>query len=311
LRRPERQSFELASPERANYSLNHHRYIPLVTVNLTTTFQRLSFCRIALTSLLLQSRLPDQINLWVSKEPYLRDKGIANKEAIDQLIASLPAESRSRISVRWVPNTGPYRKLIPMLREAGPDDLIVTADDDIFYGRDWLSGLLSAYDYAGGKPAAARVRTKRINFLGRKTSYLFWNLINQPKTVEDGFIVTFGGGVVLTRAMFREQDIADDSFLKVAPTADDLWYSKLLRLNRNELVVVPSLMKELNFIQHNDGLMNHNWPKVVSLFHKIRLRVWDRLLGFFGVAVCGNDVAYGEIDRYFRAASQDTVVRKS
>lgn len=260
---------------------------------------------------MLQSRLPDQINLWVSKEPYLRDKGIAQSESIDQLIGSLPAESRSRVSVRWVPNTGPYRKLIPMLREAGRDDVIVTADDDIFYGRDWLSGLLAAYEDAGGKPVAARVRTKRINFLGKKTSYLFWNLINQPKTVQDDFIVTFGGGVVLTRAMFREQDIADDSFLKVAPTADDLWYSKLLRLNHNEVVVVPSLLKELNFIQHNDGLTNHNWPKVVSLFHKIRLRVWDRLAGFMGVAVCGNDVAYGEIDRYFSSDSQNAVAHKS
>ncbi len=282
----------------------------MLAVNLTTTFQRLSLCRIALTSLLLQSRLPDQINLWVSKEPYLRDQGVAKSESIDQLVASLPGESRSRVSVRWVPNTGSYRKLIPMLREAGPDDLIVTADDDIFYGRDWLSGLLAAYEDADGKPAAARVRTKRINFLGKKTSYLFWNLINQPKTVEDDFIVTFGGGVVLTRAMFREQDVADDSFLKVAPTADDLWYSKLLRLNHNEVVVVPSLLKELNFIRHNDGLMNHNWPKVVSLFHKIRHRVWDRYGGFLGFAVCGNDVAYAEIDRYFSASAQNKVERE-
>lgn len=272
----------------------------MLTVNLTTTFQRLSLCRIALTSLLLQSRLPDQINLWVSKEPYLRDKGIANSEVVEKLIDSLPAESRSRINVRWVPNTGPYRKLIPMLREAGPDDLIITADDDIFYGRDWLSGLLAAYENAGGKPVAARVRSKRINFLGKKTSYLFWNLINQPKTVKDDFIVTFGGGVVLTRAMFREQDIADDAFLKIAPTADDLWYSKLLRLNHNEVVVVSSLLDELNFIQHNEGLINHNFPKVISLFDKIRLRVWDRLAGFLGFAVCGNDVAYAKIDQYFR-----------
>jgi hypothetical protein len=235
---------------------------------------------------------------------------MAKSESIDQLIASLPAESRSRISVRWVPNTGPYRKLMPMLREAGPDDVIITADDDIFYGRDWLSGLLAVYEDSDGKPVAARVRTKRINFLGKKTSYLYWNLINQPALVQDDYIVTFGGGVVLTRAMFREQDIADDSFLKIAPTADDLWYSKLLRLNHNEVVVVPSLLDELNFIQHTDGLTNHNWPQVVSLFHKIRLQVWDRLAGFLGVAVCGNDVAYAEIDQYFRTGSQYKVVRK-
>lgn len=197
-----------------------------------------------------------------------------------------------------------------MLREAGPDDLIVTADDDIFYGRDWLSGLLAAYEDAGGKPVAARVRTKRINFLGKKTSYLLWNLINQPKTVQDDFIVTFGGGVVLTRAMFREQDIADDAFLQVAPTADDLWYSKLLQLNRTNVVVVPSLLDELNFVIHNDGLTNHNWPKVVTLLHKVRMHMWDKFVGFWGVSVCGNDVAYAEIDRYFKNASQQLSLSK-
>src|SRR5690606_30882878 len=153
---------------------------------------------------MLQSRLPDQINLWVSKEPYLRDKGIAQSESIDQLIGSLPAESRSRVSVRWVPNTGPYRKRIPMLREAGRDDVIVTADDEIFYGRDWLSGLLAAYEDSSGKPVAARVRSIKKNKFGKKTSYIYWGLIWQRSIVNDGYVVTFGGGAVLSRSMFLE-----------------------------------------------------------------------------------------------------------
>ncbi len=271
----------------------------MLTVNLTTTFQRLSLCRIALTSLLLQSRLPDKINLWVSKEPYLRDKGIANSEAVEKLIDSLPENGRSLVTIRWVPNTGPYRKLIPMLREAEPDDVIVTADDDIFYGSEWLNDLLAAYEKSGGRPVASRVRAKRANFLGKKTSYLFWRIINQPSVVKNDFVVTFGGGVVLSRSMFREKDIADDSFLKVAPTADDLWYSTLLLRNNNEVVVIPKLLNELNFILHSDGLDNHNFPKVVSFFHKVRVRVWDRVLGFIGFPVCGNDLAYAQIYRYF------------
>jgi hypothetical protein len=188
-----------------------------------------------------------------------------------------------------------------MLREAESDDVIVTADDDIFYGRDWLTKLLQAYDEAGGIAIAARVRAKRINFLRRTTSYLYWNFINQPSFLEDGFIVTFGGGAVLTRAMFREKDIADDSFLEVAPSADDLWYSKMLQLNHNPVVVVPSVLSELNFIRHTDGLTNHNFPRVASLLHKIRLRTWDRVMGFLGVPVCGNDVAYTKIENYFNS----------
>ena len=186
-----------------------------------------------------------------------------------------------------------------MLREAEPDDVIVTADDDIFYGREWLSGLLTAYEEAGGRPVASRVRAKRINFLGTRTSYIYWNLISKSTVIRDDFIVTFGGGAVLTRGMFREQDIADDTFLKIAPMSDDLWYSRLLRLNHNDVVVVPSVLDELNFIRHDDKLGNYNWPRVISLIEKIRYRVWDRVFGYFGVPVCGNDIAYKNIDRYF------------
>lgn len=277
----------------------------MLTVNLTTTLHRLSLCRIALISLLLQSTLPDRINLWVSKEQYLRDQGIGDTISLAHLIESVPESSRSLISVRWVSNTGPYRKLIPILREAGPDDVIVTADDDIFYGQDWLSGLLQAYDEAEGMAVAARVRTKRINFLRKRMSYVHWNLINQKLVVKDNFIVTFGGGAVLTRAMFRERDIADDSFLVLAPSADDLWYSKLLRLNNHSVVVVPSVMSELNFILHTDGLNNYNFPHFTSLLHKIKFIVWNRAVGFFGVSVCGNDVAHSQINSYFDRIRND------
>lgn len=275
----------------------------MLIVNLTTTFQRLSLCRIALISLLSQSRLPDRVNLWVSKQPYLRDEGIRDNLYIECLLKSLPEPFSHRVIVRWVENTGPYRKLIPMLREAGDNDVLVTADDDIFYGRYWLKGLLEAYDRSNGNPVAARVRIKKNNILGTKTSYLHWDLISRPSVVSDDFIVTFGGGAVLTKAMFRDKDINDDAFLNLAPTADDLWYSKLLLVNNNIVFVVPSLLDELNFIQHTDGLTNHNFPRVSSVFEKVRLRVWNRFFGFWGLPVCGNDIAHAKINHYFELGS--------
>ena len=154
-------------------------------------------------------------------------------------------------------------------------------------------------------PVAARVRAKKINFLGQKTSYLHWNLINNHSVINQDFIVTFGGGVVLKRAMFRDKDIANDAFLSLAPTADDLWYSKLLSVNGNSIVAVPSVLNELNFIIHTDGLNNHNFPRVVSIFHKVKIQVWDKFIGFFGFSVCGNDVAYDQVDSYFNEVADE------
>ncbi len=252
-----------------------------------------------MTSILLQSLLPDRINLWVSRDAYLRDQGISDQESIDVLFKSLPESSTNVVCIRWVDNTGPYRKLIPALREAGPDDLIVTADDDIFYGRDWLQGLIEAYDPAEGVPSASRVRRIRTNFIGKLTSYIYWTLYEEASVIREDYVVTFGGGVVLARSMFREDDIFDESFLTIAPTADDLWYSKLLSRNGTPVRVIPRLLSELHFVQHNDGLTNHNFPKVSTFIHKIRVRVWDQVVGFFGYPVCGNDIAFRKIERYF------------
>lgn len=276
----------------------------MLTVNLTTTYQRLELSRIALTSILLQSKLPDRINLWVSKEPYLRDIGISDEAVLEDLITSLPDSRKDLISIRWVANIGPYRKLIPILRESQIDDVIVTADDDIFYGRDWLSNLLASYESNGGMPVASRVRKISYNVIGKKTSYLHWKIINKNIKINGDYIVTFGGGAVLNKSMFLEQDILDDSFLCVAPTADDLWYSKLLQRKNNEVLVVPSLLKELNFVIHDDGLSRHyNWPFASSFFRKIKLHFWNKPIGFLGVNVCNNDVAYNEVEKYFRSKS--------
>lgn len=247
----------------------------------------------------MQSHRPDKINLWVSREPYLHDRGIAGQREIDFLIESLPEPVSDLLSVRWVRNTGPYRKLIPMLREADADDVIVTADDDIFYGRKWLSELIVAHADSGGLAVAARVRRKRRNLIGTEMSYLHWALINQASVVEDDFVITFGGGAVLTRAMFREVDIKDDAFLEIAPTADDIWYSQLLKANGVGVYVDSAIMRELHFIKHDHGLMEGNLVRPSSLAEKIRLNFWDRYLGLLGVSVCMNDRACDRINAYF------------
>lgn len=273
---------------------------------MTTTLQRLNLCRIAITSVVLQSRLPDQIILWVSEEGYLSDEGIEPPDLIEDVFLGLTPEQRALISVRWVGNTGPYRKLIPALRSFSKEDLIVTADDDIYYGHNWLEKLLAAHSKDTGSKVvtACRVREKTYNFLGIKKSYLHWKLHKSSGTLKTDYVITFGGGAVLSRSLFRDQDILDDAFLRVAPTADDLWYSKLLIRNGIKVSVVPEALEELNFVSHKQGLTKHNRHEVFSLASRIRVKMWNYLGGNAGLAVCANDVAYKNIDSYFNGINR-------
>jgi|SRR5690606_4580876 len=118
---------------------------------------------------------------------------------------------------------------------------------------------------------------KKRTVFGNNSSYLHWKLVNHSQIVRDDYIVTFGGGTVLNRSMFRKKDIEDDGYLKVAASADDLWYSKLLSLDGNDVVVVPELQASLHFIQHSDGLTNHNYPRAARFLEKVRMQVSDKL----------------------------------
>ncbi|HFE8951921.1 TPA: glycosyltransferase family 2 protein, partial [Klebsiella pneumoniae] len=100
-----------------------------IILNLTTTCGRLDLCSATLWSLVNQSLVPDQINLWISKEPYMADEGIKTlPNSIIKLI-----ECNDRIKVHYTENTGPYRKIIPALRNCTDEDILVYADDDVIY----------------------------------------------------------------------------------------------------------------------------------------------------------------------------------
>ncbi|KAA1174655.1 glycosyltransferase family 2 protein [Marinobacter salinexigens] len=260
----------------------------------------LPLCRNSILSILLQTRTPDKINLWISEEAYLFDQGILDRDPLKDLLNSCSEKLRDIVSVRWVNNIGPYRKLLPILREADSGDIIVTADDDILYGKDWLGILLDGFKSDPSCAVAARVRREKVNFFGKKTSYLRWGLVRGDRILDDNYIITFGGGAVVTRSMFLEDDISDEEYKRLAPTSDDLWYSELLKRNLVKVRVLSRAFDELELVDHEEGLMRQNLPATKNYLHKIKVWLIDYTLGYFGYSMCNNDLSYSKIKLYFR-----------
>lgn len=279
----------------------------MLTISLTTTANRLEYCRICLSSLISQCSLPDRIVIWVSYEPYLRDSGFGNNDLLVKELEDIQKISNI-IEIKWTANIGPYRKLIPLLRESTSEDIIVTADDDIFYGRNWLKLLLENYSEDELEVVASRVRLKKRNIFDREKSYIHWEIIKDNCTISKNAIITFGGGAVLKRSMFLESDINDENFLSIAPTTDDLWYSKLLERNGIKVRVCPDIISSLFFIEHDDGLVKNNFPKKTSFFLRIKDKLFNRKLGALGISVCNNDYSYKRIQSYFNRCKFDESV---
>lgn len=274
-----------------------------LVVSLTSTVDRLSLCNMALFSLCNQSLKPDAIVVWLSKEAYLRDSGVKNTDdAIAILKRGLSEEGQRLIEIGWVSNTGPYRKLMPAVKQFSPEDIIVTADDDIMYGSSWLSSLMKQYDPSKPYVVAARAVIQKRNIFGVTTSYLHWCKVTEKSTFDSDWLVTFGGGSVIKVEWLKDL-VLEESFKVLAPTSDDIWFSKLLKLGGIGVVVAPAALEEVYFMEHDDGLVNDNIILGSGFLSKIYLHIVLKGLGYLGFSVCGNDVAYKSVESYFRTGS--------
>lgn len=106
------------------------REIPII-VSLTSWERRLEKVYLSIESLLRQSIKPDYIFLWLS-------------DKIESLPDSLQKTRLRGVDIFFRPDLGSYKKEIYVLREY-PNALLVTADDDILYPKNWLEGLYKAY----------------------------------------------------------------------------------------------------------------------------------------------------------------------
>ena len=109
---------------------------PELIVSLTSYPDRIPYIHKTINTLLNQTLKPDRLILW------LADSQFPNKE--EDLPQNLLKLIDLGLEIRWCEDLRSYKKLIPALKEF-PNDIIVTADDDLYYTPDWLESLYCEY----------------------------------------------------------------------------------------------------------------------------------------------------------------------
>ncbi|EPJ5820624.1 glycosyltransferase family 2 protein [Pluralibacter gergoviae] len=271
----------------------------MLTINLTTTSERFELCSATLWSLLHQDRLPDKICLWVSKEPYLADKGV---DVLPSCITDLLKFS-SILEVKFVENIGPYRKIIPALRNASDSEVIVYADDDVIYGKKWLLSLENTFIANKTKfIVASRIRIIKKNIFGINQNYNMYPIYFGDKSIKSNFIITGVGGCILMKKHISELLINDDSFMSIAPKADDLWISKIIEVSGTEVKSCLKALDEVQEINHSISCLSHNntiYFRGATFMAKAFYRFHGIVFGYFGLAKSNNDITFGRIHKYF------------
>lgn len=205
-----------------NLDIAVHKFI----VSLTTISFRLRHIHLVIESLLAQDFPAHsyEVRLHLSENPYLLDQGCPTlTDELEELLKNY----QGRFSVVYVENTGPYRKILPVLNEVYSytpanfsNTLIVTADDDTAYPPFFLSRLYECYlnhhCVIGFRGRVMRLDNNKL------ISYKQWSItIEKNPTLLN---VPTGKDGVLYSPLDLNPDILNLSAAQQhAPKADDLW----------------------------------------------------------------------------------------
>ena len=186
-----------------------------VTVCLTTYGARARGVHLVLESIAAGRARPGRLVL-----------AVAPSDLPDPLPAGLERLRRRGLELLACDDLGPHKKYLPWtLDQRSRRGVLVTADDDVYYPRDWLAGLLRAR--AEDPTAVWCYRARRLVTAGdRVEPYRRWPLW-AGRGPSRRMVPTGVSGVLHPPALSEEVRRRGTDFARVAPRADDLWLHAL------------------------------------------------------------------------------------
>lgn len=183
-------------------------------VTLTSYPPRFSTLSFTLRSLMEQSTPADRIALWIAEDD------------ADKLPSDVTDLIGRGVELHLCADVRSFKKLVFAV-ETWPDAFLVTTDDDVFYPPEWLAGL--AEGFAPAAPTIVCHRAHRIPAFsdGAPPKYVEWDWDVQDERARspsaDLMAVGVGGVLYPPRALHAE--VTDrESFTRLCPNADDLWF---------------------------------------------------------------------------------------
>lgn len=221
------------------YGLNSKRRDKKLIISLTSFPERMDDVKFTLYSLLTQNLKPDKLILWLAKEQFPN-----GEEDIPEDVLNL---KKNGLSICWCKDLGPYKKLIPSLKEY-PQDIIVTADDDLFYHEDWLNQLYSDHKLYPNNIISQRIRKIKLNNENTLLTYSNWELTKDEEPPSFLNFSTNGAGSLFPPNSLYGDIIDEGLFGQLCPSGDDIWIWAMAVLNKTKVKGVANNMAELIYV---------------------------------------------------------------
>ena len=212
-------------------------------VSLTSFPLRIGRLWIVIESLLRQQVKPDRVILWLAKSQFPNEMNDLPKKLVRQISRGL--------EIRFVDeDIRSYKKFYYVFQEY-PNDIVITADDDIMYP-DYMIGDL--YDMYRKNPKSVIARYCYEMKVENSTllSYRDWKFVSLEQDYKsNALFFGSGGGTLFPPQSYSKEVLNKEKFLEICSRADDVWLNAMVRLNGTPIVkshracvVLPVLIKE-------------------------------------------------------------------
>lgn len=208
-------------------------------ISLTSFPERMHDIKFTLYSLLNQKLKPDKVVLWLAENQF------PNKEKDIPLDVLKLLENG--LMIEWCDDLKSYKKLIPSLKKYS-NEIIVTADDDLFYPKNWLKILYLEYKNHPDCIISQRVRKVKFNSNEIISPYSQWGLILEESNPSFLNFPTNGAGSLFPPNSLHQNILNEKMFKKLCPTGDDIWIWAMAILNNTKVKGVKDNYVKLNYV---------------------------------------------------------------
>lgn len=237
-----------------------------IVVSLTTYGRRLYDVCYTIESLMQQTCPPNRIVLWLDSLTMSKPLPVALQKQMNRGLEVLATHDiRS------------YKKLIPALQKF-PEATIITVDDDVVYDFDIIERLIKAHCDNPDAIQACRVHTMKFDENGNLLPYSQWDWTT-ASTVKRHFL-TGVGGVLYPPHSLGEEVLNEKVFRSICPTADDVWFTAMAKLNGTPIMKVDTRspkgedyvsnyeVQDMGLCRINTGRFGKNDEQIQAVFSR-------------------------------------------
>lgn len=209
-----------------------------ICVSLTSFPARINCVAHTIKSLMLQSRKPDRITLWLAESQF----------PTHDLPPRLEWLAEKGVEIRYCEDLKSHKKYYYALQEQTPSELIITVDDDIIYHPHTLERLFEAHKLAPGAIVCSLSHIITFDDKGNIKPYSEWGTSGNNAGKNPSNMPLTGSGCLYPYGVMINETFNINKIRDLAPTVDDIWIGVMSKLSGVDIVTPEIVAKTFTVV---------------------------------------------------------------